>query len=66
MKQYIRSESCGTGYFESKLTSFVFKLGVDRDELEPERDGGRSADVFELLPPGLSFPLRPMLSRDSL
>lgn len=45
------------------LTSFVFRLGVDRDELEPDRDGGRcSADGFELLPPGLS-PFRPMLSR---
>lgn len=47
----------------SLLTSFVFRLGVDRDELEPDRDGGRcSADGFELLPPGLS-PFRPMLSR---
>lgn len=56
----------GTSDCNSKPTSFVFKLGVDRDELEPERDGGLSADVFELLPPGLSFPFRPMLSRDSL
>lgn len=41
-----------------KLTSFVFKFGVDRDELEPDRDGGRSD--FEL--PGLS-PFSPTLSR---
>lgn len=49
------------------LTSFVFKLGVDRDELDPDRDGGRSADGFELLPPGLSdrSPFKPILSRDS-
>lgn len=47
------------------LTSLAFKLGVDRDELDPERDGGLSADGFELLPPGLSFPLSPMLSRES-
>lgn len=47
------------------LTSLVFKLGVERDELDPERDGGRSADGFELLPPGLSFPFNPMLSRES-
>lgn len=47
------------------LTSLVFKLGVDRDELDPERDGGLSAEGFELLPPGLSFPLSPMLSRES-
>lgn len=46
-------------------TSFVFKLGVERDELDPERDGGLSADGFELLPPGLSFPFRPILSRES-
>lgn len=46
-------------------TSFVFKLGVERDELDPDRDGGLSADGFELLPPGLSFPFRPMLSRES-
>lgn len=46
-------------------TSLVFKLGVERDELDPERDGGRSADGFELLPPGLSFPFSPMLSRES-
>lgn len=47
------------------LTSFVFKLGVERDELEPDRDGGRSADGLELLPPGLSgrSPFNPMLSR---
>lgn len=40
---------------------------MDRDELEPDLDGGRSADGFELLPPALSFrsPFRPMLSRDS-
>lgn len=50
------------------FTSFVFKLGVDRDELEPDRDGGRSADGFELLPPGLSdrSPFKPILSRDSI
>lgn len=47
------------------FTSFVFKLGVERDELDPERDGGRSADGFELLPPGLSFPFKPILSRES-
>lgn len=46
-------------------TSFVFKLGVERDELDPLRDGGRSADAFELLPLGLSFPFSPMLSRES-
>lgn len=28
---------------------------MERDELDPDRDGGRSADGFELLPPGLSF-----------
>lgn len=48
-----------------KLTSFVFRLGVDRDDDEPERDGGRSTDAFELLLPGLSFPFMPMLSRES-
>lgn len=47
------------------LTSLVFKLGVERDELDPEREGGLSADGFELLPPGLSFPFNPMLSRES-
>lgn len=47
------------------LTSLVFKLGVERDELDPEREGGRSADGFELLPPGLSLPFSPMLSRES-
>lgn len=47
------------------LTSFVFKLGVDREELEPEREGGLSADGLELLPPGLSdlSPFNPILSR---
>lgn len=47
------------------LTSFVFRLGVDRDELDPDREGGRSADGFELLPPGLSdrSPFMPMPSR---
>lgn len=48
-----------------QLTSLVFKLGVERDELEPDRDGGLSAEGFELLPPGLSFPFNPMLSRES-
>lgn len=40
---------------------------MDRDELEPDREGGRSADGFELLPPGLSprSPFKPILSRDS-
>lgn len=49
----------------SSLTSFVFKLGVDREELEPDREGGRSADGLELLPPGLSglSPFNPILSR---
>ena len=44
------------------------RLGVERDELEPDLDGGRSADGFELLPPGLSdrSPFKPMLSRDSI
>lgn len=47
------------------LTSLVLRFGVERDELEPERDGGRS--LFNLLVPALSPPLRspfnPMLSR---
>lgn len=47
------------------ITSFVFKLGVDRDDDEPDRDGGLSADGFELLLPGLSFPFNPILSRES-
>lgn len=47
------------------ITSFVFKLGVDRDDDEPERDGGLSVDDFELLLPGLSFPFNPILSRES-
>lgn len=47
------------------ITSFVFKLGVDRDDDEPERDGGLSVDGFELLLPGLSFPFNPILSRES-
>lgn len=46
-------------------TSLVFRLGVDREELEPEREGGLSADGLELLPPGLSglSPFKPILSR---
>lgn len=47
------------------LTSFVFRLGVDRDDDEPERDGGRSVDAFELLLPALSLPFMPTLSRES-
>lgn len=50
------------------LTSLVFRLGVERDELDPDRDGGLSADGFELLPLGLSFlsPFNPItMSRDS-
>jgi hypothetical protein len=49
-----------------KLTSFVLRFGVDRDELEPERDGGRSLTLFNLLEPAFSpflSPFRPMLSR---
>lgn len=47
------------------LTSFVLRLGVERDELEPDRDGGRSLGGFELLLPGLSClsPFKPILSR---
>lgn len=47
------------------LTSFVFRLGVDREELDPDLEGGRSADGFELLPPGLSerSPFMPITSR---
>lgn len=38
---------------------------MERDELEPDRDGGLSLEGFELLPPGLSdrSPFNPMLSR---
>lgn len=41
------------------------RLGVDRDELEPDLDGGLSLGGFELLPPGLSVrsPFIPILSR---
>lgn len=49
----------------SKLTSFVLRFGVERDELEPERDGGRSL-LLSLLEPAFSpflSPFRPMLSR---
>lgn len=42
------------------LTSFVFKFGVDLDELDPERDGGRSW-LAGLELPGLS-PFSPTLS----
>lgn len=48
----------------STLTSFVLRFGVERDELEPERDGGRS--LFNLLDPALSpflSPFSPILSR---
>lgn len=46
------------------LTSFAFRLGVDRDDDDPERDGGRSVDA--LLLPGLSLPFIPILSRESM
>lgn len=48
-----------------QITSFVLRLGVDRDELDPDLDGGLSLDGFELLPPGLSArsPFIPILSR---
>lgn len=48
------------------LTSFVLRLGVDRDELDPERDGGRSLAPFKLLEPALSLPFSPTLSRSRL
>ena len=47
-------------------TSFVLRFGVERDELEPERDGGRSLILFNLLEPAFSpflSPFKPMLSR---
>lgn len=58
-------------YLKYALTSFVFRLGVDRDELEPDLEGGRSFDDgFKLLEPGLSPPFNPILSlsrsRDSI
>lgn len=46
------------------LTSFVLRFGVERDELEPEREGGRS--LFNLLDPAFSpflSPFNPILSR---
>lgn len=49
-----------------QLTSFVLRFGVERDELEPERDGGRSLTLFNLLVPAFSpflSPFNPMLSR---
>jgi hypothetical protein len=49
-----------------KFTSFVLRFGVERDELEPERDGGRSLTLFNLLEPAFSpfrSPFNPMLSR---
>lgn len=48
------------------LTSFVLRLGVDRDELDPDRDGGRSLAPFKLLEPALSLPFSPTLSRSRL
>lgn len=50
----------------SQLTSFVLRFGVERDELEPEREGGRSFALLSLLEPAFSpflSPFRPMLSR---
>jgi len=54
-----------------KLTSFVFKLGVDRDELDPDLEGGRSLLAgFKIFVANLSpflSPFKPILSlsRDS-
>lgn len=45
------------------LTSFVFKLGVDRDELEPDRDGGRSFVFRSTLLVAFLSPFNPTLSR---
>lgn len=50
--------------FIFSLTSFVLRFGVEREELEPERDGGRS--LLSLLDPAFSpflSPLSPILSR---
>lgn len=48
-------------------TSFVLRFGVERDELDPDRDGGRSLMLFSLLLvlalSPLRSPLRPILSR---
>lgn len=49
-----------------KLTSFVLRFGVERDELDPDRDGGRSLELLSLLEPAFSpflSPFSPMLSR---
>ena len=49
-----------------ELTSFVLRFGVERDELDPDLDGGRSLMLFNLLEPALSpflSPFKPMLSR---
>lgn len=52
----------------TKLTSFVLRLGVDRDELEPERDGGLSVGGLTPLLPGLSnrSPFKLSRSRPSM
>jgi hypothetical protein len=53
------------------LTSFVFKLGVDRDELDPDLEGGRSLLAgFKIFVADFSpflSPFKPILSlsRDS-
>lgn len=47
---------------QTLLTSFVFKLGVDRDELEPDLEGGLS--VFKsALDVAFRSPFIPTLSR---
>jgi hypothetical protein len=62
---------CANGIANLVLTSFVFKLGVERDELDPDLDGGRSLLAgFKLFVVGFSpflSPFKPLLSlsRDS-
>lgn len=68
---YMRITGLSAYHLKYELTSFVFRLGVDRDELEPDLEGGRSFDDgFKLLEPGLSPPFNPILSlsrsRDSI
>lgn len=46
-----------------QLTSLVLRLGVDREELDPDREGGLSFTPFRLLEPALSLPFNPTLSR---
>lgn len=55
-----KSESSLPGF---RLTSLVLRLGVDRDELDPDREGGLSFTPFRLLEPALSLPFKPTLSR---